>query len=175
MKIALLSEEPKNLQRVFSEELRERLASLGELYGPVLSKATLEEHKRFTRECEALFSTWGMAPLSAREIQTYFPNLRAVFYAAGTVQYFARPFLERGVEVFSAWQANAVPVAEFTFAQIVLAAKGYFQSAGRCKRGYWGAQRMAQRHPGNYRLRVGIVGVGSIGSRVCERLKTIDC
>ena len=34
---------------------------------------------------------------------------------------------------------------------------------------------MAQRHPGNYRLQVGIVGVGSIGSLVCERLKTIDC
>lgn len=31
MKIALLSEEPQNLQRVFSEELRERLAALGEL------------------------------------------------------------------------------------------------------------------------------------------------
>ena len=175
MKIALLSEEPQNLQRVFPEELRERLAALGELYGPVLSKATLEKHKRFTCDCEAIFSTWGMAPLSTQEIQTYFPNLRAVFYAAGTVQYFARPFLERGVEVFSAWQANAVPVAEFTFAQIVLAAKGYFQSAGRCKKGYWSAQHMAQRHPGNYRLQVGIVGVGSIGSLVCERLKTIDC
>ena len=90
MKIALLSEEPQNLQRVFPEELRERLAALGELYGPVLSKATLEKHKRFTCDCEAIFSTWGMAPLSTQEIQTYFPNLRAVFYAAGTVQYFAR-------------------------------------------------------------------------------------
>ena len=81
MKIALLSEEPQNLQRVFPEELRERLAALGELYGPVLSKATLEKHKRFTCDCEAIFSTWGMAPLSTQEIQTYFPNLRAVFYA----------------------------------------------------------------------------------------------
>lgn len=59
MKIALLSEEPQNLQRVFPEELRERLAALGELYGPVLSKATLEKHKRFTCDCEAIFSTWG--------------------------------------------------------------------------------------------------------------------
>ena len=32
--------------------------------------------------------------------------------AAGTVQAFARPFLARGVQVFSAWAANAVPVAE---------------------------------------------------------------
>ena len=59
MKIALLSEEPQNLQRVFPEELRERLAALGELYGPVLSKATLEKHKRFTCDCEAIFFHLG--------------------------------------------------------------------------------------------------------------------
>lgn len=59
MKIALLSEEPQNLQRVFPEELRERLAALGELYGPVLSKATLEKHKRFTCDCEAIFPPGG--------------------------------------------------------------------------------------------------------------------
>ena len=134
MKIALLSEEPQNLQRVFPEELRERLAALGELYGPVLSKATLEKHKRFTCDCEAIFSTWGMAPLSTQEIQTYFPNLRAVFYAAGTVQYFARPFLERGVEVFSAWQANAVPVAEFTFAQLCLRQRAISNQQAGAKR-----------------------------------------
>ena len=97
----------------------ERLAALGELYGPVLSKATLEKHKRFTCDCEAIFSTWGMAPLSTQEIQTYFPNLRAVFYAAGTVQYFARQFLERGVEVFSAWYKCAKRHGQRTPAELV--------------------------------------------------------
>lgn len=175
MKIALISEERWNLDRVYPQRLREQLSSLGELYGPVLTISSLEKHKAFTEQCEALFSTWGMAPLSAGQIQTYFPRLRAVFYAAGTVQYFARPFLESGVEVFSAWKANAVPVAEFTFAQIVLANKGYFQSMQKCKGNQLAARRVVEKHPGNYRARVGIIGVGSIGSLVCERLKTIDC
>ena len=48
---------------------------------------------------------------------------------AGSVQYFARPFLNLGIKVFSAWAAKAVPVAEYTVAQIILAGKGFFQGA----------------------------------------------
>ena len=62
-----------------------------------------------------------MPEFTENEIKTYLPSLRAVFYGAGTVQAFARPILNSGVEVFSAWAANAVPVAEYTVAQIVLA------------------------------------------------------
>ena len=65
MKIALLSEEPQNLQRVFPEELREGLAALGELYGPQIRKIGLyllrreRRHppggkNRFTVTCKAL-------------------------------------------------------------------------------------------------------------------------
>ena len=78
-----------------------------------------------------IFSSWGMPALTEAQIAAHFPNLEAVYYAAGTVQYFARPFLKRGVRVFSAWAANGVPVVEFTVAQIVLAGKGYFQSLRR--------------------------------------------
>lgn len=77
------------------------------------------------------------------------------YYAAGSVQGFAREFLECSVRVFSAWRANAVPVAEYTAAQIILAAKGY------C---------MAQRHTGNYHATIGIVGAGAIGSLICQKL-----
>ena len=56
---------------------------------------------------------------------------------AGSVQYFARPFIEAGIEVFSAWAANAVPVAEYTVAQIILANKGYFQRFHRAANSGW--------------------------------------
>lgn len=175
MKIVLLSDEKSNLERVFPKQILEKLQARGELLDAVVSRRELEKHREGLRDCEAVFSTWGMPPLTAEEIRTCLPSLRAVFYAAGTVQYFARPFLESGVEVFSAWKANAIPVAEFTFAQIVLANKGYFQSAGRCRRNRLGALHIVEKHPGNYRAKVGIVGAGSIGSLVCERLQTLDC
>jgi len=62
-----------------------------------------------------------MPEFTEDEIKTYLPNLKAIFYGAGSVQSFARPFLNCGVRIFSAWAANAIPVAEFTVAQIILA------------------------------------------------------
>ena len=76
-------------------------------------------------EIEAVFSTWGMPRLTEDEISSLLPGLRCVFYAAGTVQAFARPFLNKGVRVFSAWAANAVPVAEFTLGQILWRIKDF--------------------------------------------------
>ena len=67
-------------------------------------------------DTEFIFSTWGMPKFTEDEIKKYLPSLRAVFYGAGSVQSFARPFLNCGVKVFSAWAANAVPVAEYTVA-----------------------------------------------------------
>ena len=136
----------------------------------ILTKETLPESS--AADADILFSTWGMPLLTEEEIGRYFPNLKAVFYAAGTVQGFARPFLSRGIRVFSAWGANAVPVAEFAVSQILLANKGFFQAAalngaGRVK----AARDHAARFPGNVRCRVGIIGAGMIGSMVIRMLR----
>ena len=97
-----------------------------------------------------------------------------VFYAAGSVQAFARPLLARGVAVFSAWGENAVPVAEVAVAQILLANKGFFRfrfgpkdpAAGEAER------RAAASYPGNLGCRVGLLGAGGrIGSLVARALR----
>ena len=123
-------------------------------------------------EVEYIFSTWGMPEMSEEEIKKCFPNLKCVFYAAGSVQAFARPFLHCGVKVFSAWAANAVPVVEYTLAQIILANKGFFAHSREMKKGNREAGKvMKASYPGNYGEYVGIIGVGMIGSQVAERLK----
>lgn len=142
---------------------------------PIYSKETLLAPPRRYAQVEYLFSTWGMLPLTAAEIRTLLPSLKAVFYAAGSVQAFARPFLDEGVTVLSAWAANAVPVAEYAFAQILLAGKGFFRLAPAYKQG-----QQAQAAPlkaavhGNYGLRVGLLGAGMIGKMVIERLRSTD-
>jgi phosphoglycerate dehydrogenase-like enzyme len=126
-------------------------------------------------QVEFIFSTWGMPSMSDEQVRTYFPNLKAVFYAAGSVQHFARPMLNCGVRVFSAWAANAVPVAEVCLAQILLANKGFYQSAAM--------QKQQQRHParaytdaqpGNFGASVGLIGCGMIGSRTAQLLQNFD-
>ena len=121
------------------------------------------------KDTEYIFSTWGMRVLTADEIKAYMPSLKAVFYAAGSVQYFARPFLECGVKVFSAWAANAVPVAEYTVAQIILANKGFFKTMRFTDKESANAE--SKKFPGNYDVKVGIIGAGMIGSLVIKMLK----
>jgi len=120
-------------------------------------------------QAEYVFSTWGMPVLSEARIATHLPRLRAVFYAAGTVQYFARPFLKRGVRIFSAWAANAVPVAEFTVAQILLVNKGVFADIRQA-----GRTIHAEGRVGNYRTKIGVLGAGMIGKLVIDKLQTTD-
>ena len=58
------------------------------------------------RDTQCIFSTWYMPKFTEEEIRNAFPSLKAVFYAAGTVKYFAEPFLKAGVRVFSSAKAN---------------------------------------------------------------------
>lgn len=137
----------------------------------VLTKDSLKNQPDAAADTAYLFSTWGMPVFTEEEIAAYFPKLKALFYAAGSVQGFARPFLHKGVRVFSAWAANAVPVAEFAAAQILLANTGYFASSRLCQTDYAAARRAFQQFPGNYDCKVGLLGAGMIGSLVIEQLR----
>lgn len=160
MKTIYLCEKEQNIRNVFGTQER------------VWCKADVLANPGSFRNTEYIFSTWGMPEFSEEEIMEHFPSLKAVFYGAGTVQAFARPFLNRGVKIFSAWAANAVPVAEYTVAQIILANKGFYGSSRISKTGdRQGARAYFGAFPGNYDVKVGIIGAGMIGRMVIERLK----
>ncbi len=172
MKAIFLCESKKQIERVYAEGVTARLGGLFDMGAEVVSRADITAEPERFRDVEVVFSTWGMPTLAEEELEAALPRLRAVFYAAGTVQSFARPFLARGVRVFSAWAANAVPVAEYTVAQIVLANKGFYGHTRQMR-----AQRLAEGkrrkgiYPGTYGVSVGLIGCGMIGSMVAERLK----
>ncbi len=121
------------------------------------------------KDVEYVFSSWGMPVFTEDEIRSYLPRLKAVFYAAGTVQYFVRPFLHCGVHVFSAWAANAVPVAEYTVAQIILANKGFFKTMRFTDKD--AASAVYYKYPGNFGIKIGIIGAGMVGKLVIQKLK----
>ncbi len=173
MKIALLGTDERQFKKVYTPDVMKRLSCYGEV-SSVIKRADIADFAGFLSDCEIAFSTWGMPSFTKEEIKKYMPNLKAVFYSAGSVQYFAKPFFESGVKVFSAYAANAVPVAEYTFAQITLAAKGYFQSAKQYRISPLGAKHHAETATGNYGCRIGLVGLGTIGCMVAERLKMLD-
>lgn len=173
MKIALFGTNEIQFSKVYTPTVLSKLSKYGELSEKINQK-NLEENAEFLADCEIAFSTWGMPQFTKEEIAKYMPKLKAVFYSAGTVQYFARPFLESGVKVFSAFAANAVPVAEYTFAQITLAAKGYFQAASNYRILPLRSFAHANSTTGNFECKVGLVGLGAIGKMVAEKLKALD-
>lgn len=172
MKAILLCETTNKIFKVYDEEARAALCSLCGLEETVYTKADLLADPARFSEVELVFSTWGMPTMTEEEIETALPSLRALLYAAGSVQAFARPFLARGVRVFSAAAANAVPVAELTVAEIILGNKGYYLTSRLYKeQGFGVAYPTFGRLPGNYGETVGIIGAGMIGSLVIEMLK----
>jgi phosphoglycerate dehydrogenase-like enzyme len=151
---------------------RERFEAELEVLPGFVTEKNLDQNRDFLRETEVIITTWNMLPLTREEIGRYFPRLRLVLYGAASVQYFARPFLERGVKIVSSGGAMAVPVMEYTVSLILLANKGFFPSLSKYKTGgYAAAHRMAeQEYPGSYETRVGLLGAGMIGSAVAKRL-----
>ncbi len=175
MKTIILCEVPHHYKTVYAPIVTERLKALTDCDCARYGKAdVLADPEKFA-DTEYIFSTWGMPSFTEDEIKTYLPALKCVFYGAGSVQGFARPFLNCGVKVFSAWAANAVPVAEYTVAQIILAGKDFFvQSRLLAREDRAAAQARHGGHIGNYRKKVGLIGCGMIGSLVAEMLKVFD-
>lgn len=172
--ILIAGKNEAKVRQVYTADHLSRLSKLVEIPDRVYQKEDVLANEKSFDKVRFLFSTWGMPVFEKEEIQRIFPKLEAVFYAAGSVQRFARPFLELGIPVFSAWAANGIPVAEYTFAQIVLGTKGFYQTARLFKEdGHLAAKVALKSYPGNYDCKVGLLGAGMIGKLVIEKLKAL--
>ncbi len=168
----------ENLKNAYDEMVRQELESRLKFHKPITSLDDLQMRAMTGQLAKVhyVFSTWGMPYQATSDIQRFAPNLEAVFYAAGSVQGFARPYLNAGVRVFSAYKANAVPVAEYTLAQVILAGKGFYQSQQLYKdeRKWQEAKDFSHGNTGNYGQTVGLLGAGEIGRLVIGHLKPFN-
>jgi phosphoglycerate dehydrogenase-like enzyme len=126
-------------------------------------------------DVELLITGWGCAPLTA-DVLAAAPKLRAIVHTAGTVRHHVtEECWERDIAVSSAAAANAVPVAEYAVAMILLAGKRVPEIVRRFRR-----ERVQQDwnalfpEAGNYRATVGLLGASLIGRRVAELLRPFD-
>jgi phosphoglycerate dehydrogenase-like enzyme len=119
-----------------------------------------------------LLTCWGAPRVDAAVLDAA-PNLRAIVHAAGSVKGMLDPVVwGRGLVVSSGADANAVPVAEYAVAMIVLAGKNAFAAAHAYT-------STGQRPPvaddvGNFGRTVGLVGASRVGRRTLERLRSYD-
>lgn len=161
-----------NVTHVFPKETLQHLEEIAGLDTTFYTKDDVLANPKAFGDVDFLFSTWGMPQMTEEEIRLVFPKVQCIFYGAGSVQAFARPYLNCGIKIFSAWAANAIPVAEYTLAQVLLANTGYFQTSTVLKTGdSKEAWNVRGKFPGNYNTPVGIIGVGMIGELVIKLLK----
>ena len=105
---SILIGDPAMCKHAFPASVRAQLAAWTQLPDAPAAKEEILAQPDLYRDTELIFSTWDMPHFTREELQKCFPALRAVFYAAGSVQHFAREFLAAGAHVFSAWAANAI-------------------------------------------------------------------
>ena len=124
---------------------------------------------------EILLTSWGVPLLTSERLERM-PKLRAVFHCAGTVRSFASDKLwERGILVTNGADANAIPVAEFTFASIVLAGKKAHVLANdaRTHREDW-SYSTQRGELGNIGRVIGVIGFSRIGRRVVQLVQQLQ-
>jgi phosphoglycerate dehydrogenase-like enzyme len=124
---------------------------------------------------EILITGWGCPPINQPVLDAA-PRLGAIVHAAGSVKAHITPACwERGIAVSTAAAANALPVAEYTLASILFAAKQVraLELRYRSRRA---KVDMLTEYPtvGTYRRSVGIVAASRIGRRVIDLLRPFD-
>src|SRR4051794_7002418 len=126
-------------------------------------------------EVTVLLTGWGAGRLDASQLDAM-PRLGSVLHCAGSVKSVVSPELwRRGIQVSSAAEVNAIPVAEFTFAAVVMAGKKapFLAADARIHREDW-SYRTRRGPRSNLGLTVGVVGFSRIGRRVVEKLRQLD-
>lgn len=123
---------------------------------------------------EVLITGWGCPHLDAGVLAAA-PELRTVLHAAGSVRNLVGEALwKHGVTVSSAVTGNALPVAEYTLAMILLVGKDAFGHRERYRRTHAQPTSAETAADGNLGRRVGVVGASRVGRRLMELLRPFD-
>ncbi len=167
---ALCGNHAWQLDRVYGRGRKAELAAETNLYPEYVTTADFQRQAQSLGRVQVAFSTWGMNEELARMLAGL-PDLKAFFYAAGSVRAFAKPLLDRGVIVVSAWAANAVPVSQFALAQILLSLKGYFRNVREARMPAQRGRPLETDAPGVMGETVALLGCGMVGKAVAVLLR----
>jgi phosphoglycerate dehydrogenase-like enzyme len=170
--IFVLHKEP--YETIYPPELRGEISKLVEIFWPSLTKEEAKEKPEALRDVEVLFSGWG-APLLDEAFLRNCPNLKVVFYGAGSVKgLVTESFWERRILLVNARMANARSVAEFTLSQILFGLKHGWRMVRQTRQGNSRSDVIAVATPGNYGTVVGLVSLGAVGRCVLDFLQQFD-
>lgn len=171
---ALLSMRPGLPDRLFDAAARERLTAVYDVDVDAPAEPDLTAFDDDTLDTvEVVLTGWGAQRFDDAALARL-PRLRGIHHAAGSVRSLvSEACWDRGVRVTSAADVNAIPVAEYAAAMILLAAKQVFRGVVLYR-----ARRRSVSHEfptaGSNGTVVGIIGASRIGRRVIGLLRPTD-
>lgn len=172
---AVFAMDPVHLPLLFPPPLLDRLRRTAEIEpGLVVRDFGAPEAAEALAGAEVLITGWGCPRLDADALAAA-PRLRTVLHAAGSVRSLVGEALwERGVTVSSAVTGNALPVAEYTLAMILLAGKDTFAQRERFRHTHTYPTPAETAPIGNLGRRIGVIGASRVGRRLLELLRSYD-
>ncbi|MET9830250.1 hydroxyacid dehydrogenase [Streptomyces sp. NPDC006385] len=172
---AVFAMDPVHLPLLFPPALMARLKLTSELDPAlVVRDFTDPAAAEVLARTEVLITGWGCPHLDA-DVLAAAPRLRAVLHAAGSVRSLVGDALwKHGVTVSSAVTGNALPVAEYTLAMILLAGKDAFTHRERFRTTHAYPTHAETAAIGNVGRRIGVIGASRVGRRLLELLRPFD-
>jgi phosphoglycerate dehydrogenase-like enzyme len=161
---------PDNDAIFFSDADKATLRQLLDLRTAILTADDIRDGR--ARDLEILISGWG-APVLTAEILDALPAVRIVFHVGGSVKSLtgSGELFARGIRLSSTNPALAQCVAEFCFAQVILASRHVPQNMHqlRASRSYPDTRS----NPANFPLTVGLIGYGAIAKALRNMLRQL--
>ncbi|WP_105970682.1 hydroxyacid dehydrogenase [Streptomyces geranii] len=173
--VALFAMDPVHLPELFPPALMARLRELVRIDPALVVRDFTDPGAAAAlAEAEVLITGWGCPHIGAAALAAA-PRLHTVLHAAGSVRSLVGDAAwERGLAVSSAVRANALPVAEYTLAAVLLAGKDAFGLRERFRRERVYPAPADYTAVGNLGRRVGVIGASRVGRRVLELLRPFE-
>ena len=175
MNILLTVPEGAIKTRHFPPECMARLRALGTVVeNPLGRPFTRAELKERLADCEVLLTHWHTVPQLDNDLLDAAPRLRVVAHCAGTVAHIASAgCYARGIAVLSANAIMAEYVAEGVLGMMIASLRRFSDFNDAMHRGVWAPQ--PERNRSLLDLRVGLVGLGTVGRRLLDLLRPLGC
>jgi phosphoglycerate dehydrogenase-like enzyme len=160
----------------FDASRLERLKAMASLPEPIWTdELTSEQIRTRLSVVEVLLTGWDAPVLDAAALARM-PKLRLMIHCAGTIRPFvSEAFWERGIRACNVADVNAIPVAEYTLAAVIMSGKAapFLGASLRAFRDDWTRPDRFGRL-GNVSRTVGVVGFSRVGRRVVAALQQLD-
>jgi len=158
---------PQHRHLVYPPEELARAAECAEILNP-----QGELPAQLWPSVDVILGGWGMPRLDTEFLRRA-RNLRAVFYAAGSVRSFMPPEAwARDLTLTTAAQANSETTAEFTLSLVLFSLKHGWHFV-RHPRVAWRDAHAHRDIPGLYGSRIGLVSFGRVARRLAELLRNL--